>query len=157
MTRLVQSDPFPIFSGMDFPEPVLRRIEQLPYDLEIRRHDGGLMGRALHRAQAISIRNDLSWFSFVCTVLHEVLHLLNGAQDRAFRAKEEEWVRRQTAREMIPDVRLLGNVLAWAHNQMEAADELGVDLYVLRKRLATLHPAELHYLRRRLVADEWGA
>lgn len=109
------------------------------------------MGRALHRAQAISVRNDLSWFSFVCTVLHEVLHLLNGPQERAFRAKEEEWVRRQTAREMIPDVRVLGEVLAWAHSQEEAAHDLGVDVYVLRKRLRTLHPTETHYLRRRLA------
>lgn len=109
------------------------------------------MGRALHAAQAITVRNDLHIFSFFCTVLHEVLHLLNGPQPWGLRAKEEEWVRRQTAREMIPDVRELGEVLAWAHGQMEAAEELGVDLYVLRKRIQTLHPAERAYLQRRLA------
>lgn len=134
---------------MDFPAPVRRRVAQVP-DLEIRRHDGGRMGRALHAAGAVSIRNGLSWHSFCCTVLHEVLHLLNGPQPRGLRAKEEEWVRRQTAREMIPDVRALGEVLAWAHTPMEAADELGVDIYVLRKRIRHLHPAERHYLARRL-------
>lgn len=150
MTLLVESGAVPTVCGVDFPPPVVSRIEQLPYDLEIRRHDGGKMGRALHAAQAISIRNDLHWYSFVCTVLHEVLHLLNGPQPRGLKAKEEEWVRRQTAREMIPDVRILGEALAWAHSQQEVADELGVDLYVLRKRLRTLHPTETHYLRRRL-------
>lgn len=141
-------------AGMDFPVPVERRILQLPYELEIRRHDGGKMGRALHAAQAVSVRNDLHVFSFFCTVLHEVLHLLNGPQPRHLRAKEEEWVRRQTAREMIPDVRALGEVLAWAYNPMEAADELGVDIYVLRKRIKNLHPSERAYLQRRLAEVE---
>lgn len=136
---------------MDFPAPVARRIEELGYALEIRRHDGGKMGRALHGAQAITVRNDLTWYSFVCTVLHEVLHLLNGPQPRGLKAKEEQWVRRQTAREMIPDVRELGEVLAWACNPMEAADELGVDVYVLRNRIRHLHPSERGYLERRLA------
>lgn len=137
--------------AMNLPLPVTRRIEQLPYELEIRRHDGGKMGRALHGAGAVTVRNGLSWYSFCCTVLHEVLHLLNGPQPHGLRAKEEEWVRRQTAREMIPDIRHLGEVLAWASTQAEAADELGVDVYVLRKRLKTLHPSERGYLERRLA------
>lgn len=135
---------------MDFPHSVRRRLTQVP-NVEIRRHDGGKMGRTLHAAHAISVRNDLTWASFCCTVLHEVLHLLNGPQPRGLRAKEEEWVRRQTAREMIPDVRHLGEVLAWVSNPMEAADELGVDIYVLRKRIKTLHPSERAYLERRLA------
>lgn len=151
MTQLVESEGVPTFSGVDLPLPVTSRIEQLPYVLEIRRHDGGKMGRALHGAQAITVRNGLSWAAFCCTVLHEVLHLLNGPQPRGLRAKEEEWVRRQTAREMIPDVRYLGEVLAWAHTPMEAADELGVDIYVLRKRVRHLHPSERAYLERRLT------
>jgi len=136
---------------VDFPDPVIRRLEQLPGDLEIRRHDGGRMGRALHGIGAITVRNDLSWASFCCTVLHEALHLLNGPQPRGLKAHEEEWVRRQTAREMLPDIRHLGEVLAWASNPMEAADELGVDIYVLRKRIRHLHPAERGYLERRLA------
>lgn len=152
-TEAVLSEAIPRVADMNFPAPVTRRIAQLPYELEIRRHDGGKMGRALHSAEAITVRNDLHWYSFVCTVLHEVLHLLNGPQPRGLRAKEEEWVRRQTAREMIPDVRHLGEVLAWAASPAEAADELGVDIYVLRKRVRHLHPSERAYLERRLAAD----
>lgn len=154
--RLVSSGPVFTVPAMDFPAPVARRLEQVPH-VEIRRHDGGKMGRALHAAQAVSIRNDLGWYSFCCTVLHEVLHLINGPQPRGLRAKEEEWVRRQTAREMIPDVRELGEVLAWAHTPMEAAHELGVDIYVLRKRIRTLHPSERAYLERRLAEVASGA
>ncbi|CAB4683944.1 MAG: hypothetical protein F2667_00005 [Actinobacteria bacterium] len=134
---------------MQMPDPVIRRLDDVP-DVEIRRHDGGKMGRALHAANAVSIRNDLSWHSFCCTLLHELLHLLNGPQCHGLRAKEEESVRRQTAREMLPDIYDIGEALAWAHTPMEAADELGVDIYVLRKRLRHMHPAERGYLQRRL-------
>lgn len=152
MTLDLLSGPASTVLAMDFPRPVALRLGQVPH-VKIRRHDGGKMGRALHGAQEVSVRNDLSWHSFCCTVLHEVLHLLNGPQPRGLKSKEEEWVRRQTAREMIPDVRHLGEVLAWATTPMEAADELGVDIYVLRKRIRHLHPSERAYLERRLSQE----
>lgn len=135
---------------MDLPRPVTRRLDEVPL-VEIRRHDGGKMGRALHGDHAVTIRNDLGWFSFCCTLLHELLHIINGPQPRGLRAKEEEWVRRQTAREMLPDIRVIADVLVWAHTPMEAADELGVDIYVLRKRIRHLHPSERGYLERRFA------
>lgn len=152
MTLGVLSGPPSTVLAMDFPAPVARRLAQVP-DVEIRRHDGGRMGRPLHAARAISVRNDLHWASFCCTVLHELLHLLNGPQPGGLKAKEEEWVRRQTAREMIPDVRHLAEVLAWAATPMEAAEELGVDIYVLRKRVRHLHPAERAYIEQRLSRE----
>jgi hypothetical protein len=43
-----------------------------------------------------------------------------------------------------------GEALAWAQDEHEAAEELGVDVGVLRDRLRWPHPSERHYLTRRL-------
>ena len=56
---------------------------------------------------------------------------------------------------MLPDIRAVAEAMAWAHTPMEAAEELGVDLYVLRKRLRHLHPSERGYLERRLADAEY--
>ncbi|NYD39953.1 hypothetical protein [Nocardioides panaciterrulae] len=137
---------------MPLPHP-WRQLRELAH-VTLQWHEGGKMGQVDHGTQTVSLRLGLTWEERRCTLLHELLHLDNGPQPFGLKAKEEETVRRQTAREMLPDIWQVGEALAWAHTPMEAAEELGVDLYVLRKRLRHLHPSELHYLERRLAQAE---
>lgn len=109
------------------------------------------MGVTRYRTKEISLRSDLTWAERRCTVLHECLHAERGpANSGALHEREEMRVRRETARLLIPDVAPIGEALAWSLSPEEAADELCVDVGVLRDRLRWLHPAERHYLSRRL-------
>ena len=117
-------------------------------------HATGPMGWARHSTQTVSLRRDLTWEQRRCTLQHELIHLERGPVPRGWVDQEEERVRRETARRMIPDVRSLGEACAWALTEHEAADELGVDVQVLRYRLRHLHPAERGYLKRRLAARD---
>lgn len=143
----------PIVSEVSAPHPwrILRELAHVT----LQWHEGGKMGRVNHASQTVSLRRGMSWEERRCSLLHELLHLENGPQPLGLKDKEEESVRRATARIMLPDIRAVGEALAWAHTPMEAAEELGVDLYVLRKRLRHLHPSELAYLERRLAAAEY--
>lgn len=114
-------------------------------------HDGGPMGWARHSTQTVSLRRDLNYAERRCTLEHELLHLERGPVPVGWVAQDEERVRRETARRMLPDIRVVGEALAWATCEDEAADELGVDRYVLRYRLRHLHPAERGYLHNRLA------
>lgn len=87
-----------------------------------------------------------------CTIAHESEHARRGPVPRHLQAREEETIDRNVARQLI-DVRALGEALAWASDEHEAADELWVDVDILRARLRGLHPAERHYLTRRLAAE----
>lgn len=109
------------------------------------------MGVTRYGVQEISLRTDLTWAERRCTVLHECLHAERGPTFKGvLAAREELVVRRTTARLLLPDVRPIGEALAWALSPAECADELWVDEGVLRDRLRWLHPAERHYLSRRL-------
>lgn len=102
-------------------------------------------------AQEISLRTDLTWAERRCTVLHETLHAERGpANGGVLYHREEQRVRCLTARLLLPDIKVIGEAMAWALSTEECADELLVDVGVLRDRLRWLHPAERHYLHRRL-------
>lgn len=116
-------------------------------------HDGDDMGYADHDTGTISLRRGMTRAQRRCTVLHEWLHLRRGPTISTLVDRDEWSVRRETARLLLPNVRTLGNALAWAMTPAEAADELDVDLGVLRDRIRFLHPAERHYLTRRLADD----
>lgn len=123
----------------------------------LRSHATGPMGLATYADQSVSLREDLTPAERRCTLMHELLHLSNGPQPWGLRAKEEEQVRRTTARVMLPDLEALAEALAWTGLALEeAADELRVDIHVLRKRLRHLRPAELRYLRRRLGSTRFA-
>jgi hypothetical protein len=66
--------------------------------------------------------------------------------------REEPEVDKAAARLLLPNIRAVGEALAWSVSVSvgEAADELSVDEPTLRTRLEHLHPAERAYLRRRL-------
>lgn len=149
----VLSTPVLNLPSVSLPHP-WRRLRDLAH-VTLLWHDGGKMGAVSHAGQTVSLRLDLTWEERRCTLMHELLHLANGPQPYGLRGKEEESVRRATARIMLPDIRAIGEALAWAHTPEEAAEELGVDLYVLRKRIRHLHPSERGYLERRLADGLW--
>jgi len=116
-------------------------------------HDDGPMGLTTFAANTISLRRGMTREQRRCTVLHEVLHIERGPVLETLAGREEQRVRRETARLLLPDIRAVGDTLAWAHTYAEAAEELDVDEGVLFDRLRSLHPAERHYLQRRLDED----
>lgn len=133
-----------------------RRLRDLA-DWTLRWHDhehDTRRGVTRHAAKEISLRTDLTWAERRCTVLHECLHAEHGPVLDVYYERHENAVRSETARLLLPDVRELGEALAWATCNEEAADELCVDVGVLRDRLRWLHPTERHYLRRRLEHAE---
>lgn len=113
--------------------------------------DDARMGVTRFEGQTISLRVDLTWEQRRCTVLHECLHAEHGPVLSTHYPRHENAVRRETARLMLPDVREIGEALAWSLSNEEAAEELHVDIGVLRDRLRWLHPSERHYLHRRLA------
>lgn len=121
---------------------------------ELRWHDGGVMGRTLHSENAITMRRGMTWAERRCTIRHELLHVERGPMPRGLKAKDEELVRRETAQLMIPDIEPVGDALAWSLSLEEAADELGVDIYVLRYRLKHMSPLDRAWLHARLGAGD---
>lgn len=85
-----------------------------------------------------------------CTIAHEMHHLIRGPVPRHLTAREEAEIDKQTSRLLLPDIKKVGEALAWSHDLAEAADELWVDEDTLKIRLKHLHPAERGYLRSRL-------
>lgn len=127
-----------------------RRLRDLAH-VTLLWHDDGPMGVTNFARQTISLRRGLTQAERRSTVLHECLHIERGPALTTLAAREELRVERESARLLLPDVRLVGDALAWARNLDEAADELWVDRKTLRTRLETLHPAERGYLKSRLA------
>jgi IrrE N-terminal-like domain len=93
------------------------------------------------------------------TLAHELVHAERGDEpcgSPVLDLRQEDVVSKAAARRLIPDIRALGEVLAWAYDVHEAADELWVDPWTVRVRLDHLHPSERAYLRRRLSDYENG-
>lgn len=152
MTVEPLSEATPTVSDVHLPHP-WRRLRELAH-VTLQWHDGGPMGLTTHSTATISIRRGLTWAERRCTVQHELLHLEGGPVPHGLRDKEEEWVRRETAARMIPEIRPVGDAIAWALSADEAADELGVDVAVLRYRLRHMSPMEQAWLRARLDHDD---
>lgn len=131
-----------------------RRLRALGDAWQLRWHspeEDSDKGFTLHDERVISLRDDLTWEERRCTALHETIHAERGAVlEGVLTEREELTVRRMTCRLLLPDVKVIGEALAWALSPEECADELMVDVDVLRDRLRWLHPCERHYLARRL-------
>ena len=112
------------------------------------------MGLTIHSTATISLRRGLTWEERRCTIQHELVHLEQGPVPRGLRGKDEEWVRRETALRMIPEIRPVGDAIAWSLCEEEAAQELGVDVPVLRYRLNHMSPMEHAWLRSRLGQED---
>jgi hypothetical protein len=131
-----------------FPHP-WRLLASLTH-IDLVWHDGGDMGETDHEAGTISLRRGMTWAERRSTVIHECLHVLRGPSLDTLEEREELRVEKESARWLLPDVRVIGEAMAWAHNRAEAADELHVDERTLAIRLRYLHPSERGYLRERL-------
>jgi Zn-dependent peptidase ImmA (M78 family) len=85
-----------------------------------------------------------------CTLAHELAHIelghTGGCTHREDRAADQI-----AARRLIPLDRL-ADALTWARSLEEAAEELWVDVAMLRARLDGLHPPEERYLTARITA-----
>lgn len=95
------------------------------------------------------------------TIAHELVHAERGDESCAavsdwHEQKQERAVDQEAARRLITLEQLV-DALLWTRDLGELAEELWVDVETLRTRLAHLHPAEKHYVRRRLAAVEHTA
>lgn len=127
-----------------------RRLRHLVH-VTLTWHDGGPAGLTRFATSTISLRRGMSQAERRCTLMHELLHVERGPALTTLAAREERRVNREAARLMLPDLKPVADALAWADQDLaEAADELWVDVGTLRARLEHLHPAERHYLTRRL-------
>ena len=113
-------------------------------------HDGGEAGVTDFGAATISLRRGMTQAERRTTVLHECLHIERGPVPVGLADREELRVEKETARLLMPDIKALGDALAWAHCLEEAAEVLWVDEQILHVRLEHLHPAERGWLRQRL-------
>lgn len=112
------------------------------------------LGRTNWHDRTITLDPDQDQAQRRSTLAHELVHVERGPIGNVhYRPREERLVDAVAARRLI-GIRDLGEALAWAHNLAEAADELWVDESMLRARLEHLHPAERHYLRRRLQEEQ---
>ena len=127
-----------------------RRLRALAH-IDLLWHDEGPMGLTNFAASTISLRRDLDQAQRRSTILHECLHAERGPVPMGLVAKDEVKVRKETAHLLLPDVRAIGDALAWSQGDMGgAAAELWVDAGILRDRLGFLtDPAERGYLARR--------
>lgn len=132
---------------MHVPHPWLR-LRELPH-VTLAWHDEGPAGWFDHDAMTLSLRRGMSQAERRSTVAHELQHVHRGRVWAAWVEREEAACEVAAARDLI-DLRKMGETLAWAHSLVEAADELWVDVGLLRARLENLHPAERAYLRDRL-------
>lgn len=132
-----------------------KRLSKLAH-IDLIWHQAGPMGLTDHDAGIVSLRRDLTRAQRRSTLAHELLHVQRGPtlDDAVLVEREELRVEKESARWLLPDVRAIGEALAWAYDLDEAADELDVDARTLWVRLAHLHPAERGYLRGRLDAAE---
>ena len=112
---------------------------------------GHVLGLTDHDAQTVTLALGMTQAQRRSAIAHETVHIERGKPAPLAASKDEAAVRRETARRLLPDIRAVGEALAWAASNAEAAEELWVDEGVLADRLRWLHPAEVHYLRRRLA------
>lgn len=80
------------------------------------------------------------------TIMHELIHRERGHRNGCT-GPEEEWVRQETARRLMP-LWLLTDALRWSTDVGEIADHCWVDRDTVLCRLEHLHPTEIHSLRR---------
>ena len=89
---------------------------------------------------AIWLDQDLLQVERRCAIQHEQAHIDLG-HTNCDDPREEQAARRLTAQKLIHWDALV-DVFKWAHNALEAADELWVTTEVLEDRLRFLHPHE---------------
>lgn len=84
---------------------------------------------------------------------HEISHLVSGPAIVGYVEQDERLVTARAARWLIP-MDCLVEAMLWANDDYELADELWVDVFTVRARLASLTAAESAELERRMLAAE---
>lgn len=111
----------------------------------------GVWGLTDFIKKTVTLAPGLSQAERRCTIAHETQHILRGPVLAIHTVREEEIVDHNASRLLLPDVRKIGEALAAHGDIYGAAEELWVDDIILQSRLRHLHPAELAWLKRRLV------
>lgn len=123
--------------------------ELVEWTLEFAPLPGRQRGRCHWASRTITLRPGLTQAARRSVLQHELIHVERGPTAEPYQEAEERFVDRETARRLI-GIRELGEALAWSSNVHEVAEELWTTIKLVRIRLAHLHPAERHYLNRRL-------
>ncbi|WP_208379071.1 ImmA/IrrE family metallo-endopeptidase [Cumulibacter soli] len=99
----------------------------------------------------ITLREDLLQAERRSTLTHELVHLERGplAGEMVLDAREEETVEREAARRLI-SLEQLVYALQWSSNEHELAEDLWVDVAMIRARFRALTPFEERHIQRRL-------
>jgi hypothetical protein len=116
-------------------------------------HDGGAAGWCRHSTSEVSLRRGLNQRERRSTICHEIVHLTRGPAYVGHEDWEERAVEAEASRILIP-LADLSRALQWTSDVDELAHELWVDRGTVETRLARLHPAERHHLRRVVAARE---
>lgn len=96
----------------------------------------------------IWIDPDLSQAQRRSTLAHELVHVDRGIPCSTD-AREELAVERQAARDLI-SLHNLAEAIAWSRNEHDVAEELWVDVDIVRARLAGLSEGEQYYIDQRI-------
>ena len=125
-------------------------LKQLPdWEVSFESLPDGMMGYTDWDSQTIVLSKDLGQAERRCTIAHELEHIRRGPVAEGGEAREERLVDEVVARQLI-GIRELGEAMAWSQHVEEVAEDLWVDVDTVRVRLASLHPSERAYLKRRL-------
>lgn len=116
------------------------------------------MGHYDFAADCITITSGMTQAERRSSLTHELVHRERGPVPEYLREKEESIVRDITARRLIP-MHALVEALLWSINEYEMADELWVDVGIVRDRFIGLEPDEEAFLqaevrRREAIFDD---
>ncbi len=112
----------------------------------------GVAGETDHDRKVISIGRHLDQRGRRSTLTHEALHVAREHLDPG--EHDEIDVEQMAARILMPIDRLL-EVLVWARDSHEAAEDLWVDHALFLTRMEHLHPGERGAIERVLVARDY--
>lgn len=117
------------------------------------RNLGGIVPEVLcRRRKVILINNAHSWPAKRSSLAHAVAHLDLGHAETTssyFEKREEVDADQMAARRLIT-LDALAEALCWTRDYGEIAEELLVDVTMLKVREKHLHVSERHYLRRQV-------
>lgn len=146
----ILSDAGPTITSMHHPWRELR--DNWPdWDVRFAPLPDGIQGCTVLAQRTIWISIGLGQAERRSCLAHELGHVAAGHDDAD--AWDEAQVEQTAARLLLPLEELV-DVLPWAHNLREAAEELCVDVDMLWSRLDHLHPAERAAIKRAFAARD---
>lgn len=114
------------------PHITVEWVDDLPPDV---------MGRAIFGTLTVQLAKGLTQAERRTTCWHEVQHLLRGPTMTHLVPREERCVEAIVARDLIP-LEALADAMLWSRDDYEIAEELTVDVGLVRARLEDLSEAE---------------